>query len=185
MCISVPHMQHECDEFNDSFEAQNDVFKKNLVAENGAELWSQWQRHNFSRSESSSEELTGKNCESVGNTPRSKIYCKGLKPQFDELNFFSQNSNSFCLGPPVDFSLLPRTEDTSRCSTVMRNLEQMSYESPCNLICKETLTANLVEYVANDLVSSDEMSCLSSGTFVDLHFLILIYNIETSAVKNL
>jgi hypothetical protein len=163
---SVPHMQLECDEFNDSLEEQNDVFKKKLIAENGAKQWSQWQRRNFSRSEGSSEESTGKNCESVGKTPRSKIYSSGLTPQFDKLNFSSQNSISFCPGSPVDFSLLSPTEDTRRCSTVMKKLEQISDDFHCNLICKDLFSTDLVEHVTNDSVAPDELSCLSSGTFV-------------------
>jgi hypothetical protein len=159
-------MQLECDEFNDSLEEQNDIFKKNLVAENGAEQWSQWQKHNFSRSEGSSEESNGKHRESLGKTPRSKICSTGLTPQFDKLNFSNQSSILFCPGSPVDFSLLPPTEDTRRCSTVMKKLEQMSDDSPYNAICKDLFSTDLVEYVANDSISHDELSCLSSGTFV-------------------
>lgn len=164
-CTSVPRIQLEYDEFNDSLEEQNDVFNKNVVTENGAEQWSQWQKHNFSRSEGSSEESGGKHCESVGKTPRSKIYSTGLTPQFDKLNFSSHNSISICPGSPVDFSLLPPTEDTRRCSTVMKKLEQVSYDSPCNTVCKDLFPTDLVEYVANDSMSG-ELSCLSSGTFV-------------------
>jgi hypothetical protein len=162
-CTSVPRMQLECDEFSDSLEEYNDVFKKNLVAENGAEQWTEWQKRNFSRSEGSSGEFNGKHCESVCKTPRSKIYSTGLTPQFDKLDFCSQNSISFSPGSPVDFSLLPPTEDTRRCSTVMKKLQQMSYDSTCDAVCKDLFSTDLAEYVANDLNSPDESS---SGTFV-------------------
>jgi hypothetical protein len=166
-CSMIPRMRIESDEFNDSLEDQDDVFKKILVAESGAQQWSEWQKRNLSRSEDSSEGSVGKQCESVYKTPRSKVCSTGLTPQFDKLNFISQNSVSFHPGSPVDFTLLPPAEeDTCRCSTVMKKLEHMSYDSTCSTICKELFSSDLVECVANDSISLAELSHLSSGTFV-------------------
>jgi hypothetical protein len=157
--------QLESDEFNDSLEARDDVFEEETVAGSGAERWSEWQKHHFSKSEGSSEGSTGTHCESMCKTPGSKIYSTGLTPQLDKLNFSSQNFISFHPGSPVDFSLLPPSEDTRRCSTVMKEIESMSYDSAYNAICKDLFSTDLVEYVPNNSVSPD-MNCLSSGTFV-------------------
>jgi len=152
------------DEFNDSLEAQNDVFKQQSVVESGTELWSEWQKHYFSRSEDSSKGTTG-TCESVLSSPGSNMYSTGLTPAFDKLNFNVQNSFSFHSGSPVDFSILPPTEDTHRCSTVTKKLEKMSYDSTYNTICKDLFSADVVEHVA-DPIFPDELNHLRSETFV-------------------
>lgn len=148
------------DEFNDSLEAQNDVFKQESVVESGTEWWSERQKHYFSRSESSSKGSTGTHCESVPNSPRSNMYSTGLTPDFDKLNFNVQNSFSFHSGSPVDFSMLPPTEDTHRCSTITKTAEKMSYDSAYNTICKDLFSADVVEHVA------DELNHLRSETYV-------------------
>jgi hypothetical protein len=152
------------DEFNDSLEEQDDVFKEEIVAGSGTERWSEWQKHNLSRSEGSSEGSIGTH-ESVYKMPRSKIQNTGLTPHFDNLNLSSQNSISFLHGSTVDFSLLPPSEDTRRCSTVMKKIEPMPYDSTYNAVCKDLFSTDLVEYVANNSVSPDKNQ-LSSGTFV-------------------
>jgi hypothetical protein len=152
------------DEFNDSLEAQDDVFKEEIVAGIVTERWSEWQKHNFSRSEGSSEGSTGTH-ESVHKTPAHKTQSTGLTPYFDDLNFSSQNFISFLPGSPVDFSLLPPSEDTRRCSTVMKKTVPMPYDSTYNAVCKDIFSTDLVDCVANDSVSPDTNQ-LSSGTFV-------------------
>jgi hypothetical protein len=152
------------DEFNDSLEAHDDVFREEIVARIGTERWSEWQKHNFSRSEGSSEGSTGTH-ESVHKTPTNKIQSTGLTPHFDDLNFSSQNFISLLPGSPVDFSLLPPSEDTRRCSTVMKKIEPMPYDSTYNAVCKDLFSTDLVDYVANNSFYAD-MNQLSSGTFV-------------------
>ena len=153
------------DEFNDSLEAQNDVSKQASVVESGTEQWSEWRKHYFSRSEGSSKESTGTNCESVHSSPGSSMYSTGLTPAFDKLNFSVQNSFSFRSGSPVDFSMLPPTEETNRCSTITKTLEKISYDSTYNTICKDLFSADVVEHVG-DPISSDELNHLRSETFV-------------------
>jgi hypothetical protein len=152
------------DKFNDSLEAQSDVFKQESVVESGTEKWTEWQKHYFSRSEGSSKGSTDTHCESIHSSPGNNMYSTGLTPRFDKLNFSSQNSISFHSGGPADFSLFPPpTEDTDRCSTVMKKPEKMSCDSAYNTICKELFSGD-VEYVAD---SSDELSHLRSGTFLN------------------
>jgi hypothetical protein len=135
------------DEFNDSLE--------DTVAGTGTERWSEWRKHNFSLSEGSA----GTHCESVDITPTSKIQSTGLTPQFDNLNLSSQNFISFLPGSPVDFSLLAPSEDTRRCSTVMKRMEPVPYDSTYN-VCKDLFST--------DNSVSPDMNRLSSGTFVKL-----------------
>jgi len=153
------------DEFNDSLEAQNAVFKQESVLESGTGRWSEWQEHYFSRSESSSKGSPGTHCESVHSSPGSNMYSTGLTPDFDKLNFNVQNSFSFHSGSPVDFSMLPPTEDTHRCSTITKTAEKMSYDSVYDTICKDLFSADVVEHVA-DPISPDELNHLRSETYV-------------------
>ena len=152
-------------EFNDSLEAQNDVFKQESVIESGTEQWSEWQKHYLSSSEGSSKWSTGTHCESVHGSPASNMYSTGLTPAFDKLNFNVQNSFSFHAGSPIDFSMLSPTEDTHRCSTITKTAGKMSYDSTFNAICKDLFSADIVEHVA-DPISDDELNHLRSETFV-------------------
>lgn len=153
------------DEFNDSLEAQSDVFKQESVVESGTEQWSEWQKLYFSRSEGSSKGSTDTHCESVHSSPGSNTYSTGLTPAFDKLNFNVQNSFSFHSGSPIDFSILPPTEDTHRCSTVTKTMDKMSYDSTYNTIRKDLFSADVVQHVA-DPISPDELNHLRSETFV-------------------
>ena len=148
------------DEFNDSLEAQTDVFKQESVVESGIEQWSEWQKHYFCRSEGSSKGSTGTHCESVHSSPGSNMYSTGLTPEFDKLNFSVHNSRF-----PADFTMLPPTEDTHRCSTITKTEEKLSYDSAYNTICKELFASDVVEHVA-DAISPDGLSHLRSETFL-------------------
>ncbi|PNF15429.1 hypothetical protein B7P43_G00952, partial [Cryptotermes secundus] len=158
-------MRLESDEFNDSLEAQDDVFQEEIIGGSGTERWSEWQKHHFSKSEGSSEGSAGTHYESVCKTPRSKIHSTGLTPQFEELNFSTQNFISFLPGSPADFSLLPPSEDTRRCSTVIKKMEPMLYDSAYNAVRKDLFSTDLVERVASNSVSPD-VNHLSLGSFV-------------------
>lgn len=152
------------DEFNDSLEAQADVFKQESVVDSGNEKWSEWHERYVCRSEGSSKGSTVSYGESVHNSPGSNIYRTGLTPEFYKLNFNSHNSISFHSRSPPDFSLVPPTEDTHRRSTIIKNLEETSYDSAYDTIRKDLFSAD-VENVA-DPISPDELNQIKSGTFL-------------------
>jgi hypothetical protein len=153
------------DEFNDSLEAETDVFKQESVVESGTEKWSEWHEHYVCRSEGSSKGSTGTHCESEHSSPGSNIYSTGLTPEFDKLNFSSQNSASFHSRSPTGFSLVPPTEDTHGCSTITKTVEKMSHDCTYTTIRKDLFSADVVEHVA-DPISPDELNHLRSETFL-------------------
>jgi len=175
------------DEFNDSLEVQNDVFKQESVVESGTEQWSQWREHYFSRSEGSSKGSTGTHCESVHNSPGSNVYSTGLTPAFDNLDFSVQNSFSFRSRSPVDFSMLPPTEETNMCSTITKTLEKISYDSTHNTICKDLFSADVVEHVADPICPDElnhqersEIFVKSGPSYCDMNFKYPDMNYEQS-----